>query len=250
MRLRGVITVLLVLVLSVPVFAASVDRMTDENSWVGEDGGIYTLQDGVTYKMVNGQLEYVSGPSQATVDDGLQSITDVMQQRPGADTPDANAMWKAQSLIGRTIGVALSVIMYIFFAMTFFTTACDLAYIGVPPIRALLYEPSNGGQVTDTNVQARRGRCLVSNELRSLLGLGNATSAAPRGGYNRYGGTAQFQTGMTNSNVALAYLKRRAVGVVLIVAVFMLLVTSTVFTDFGLNIGQMVYSWVSGLLGA
>lgn len=279
------------LAVSIPVFAASISSMTDENTYVDESGNIYTYQDGKVYQLIDGKLyEVVNGNQQ-------QSITDMMRNRPGSEKPDAETMERVSSTLHSTIGLGLSVCIYIFFAMTAFTTVCDLAYISIPPIRELLFEGGGGtaylhqsvmhgiannemaraqnaamqgdaaraamlqnqamrseheGQYRDANwfgnkeaMEKSRGRtgrrCLISRELQSILNSGQF------GGFTN--GATGVQAGQSNRNIILMYLKRRSVSIVVIVAVFMLLVTSTVFTDFGFDIGNMIYRFAAKLLG-
>lgn len=237
---------LVVLSLSVPVFA-SVSRMDDENTYVAEDGSIYTYQDGRVYQLIDGKLyEVINGKE--------QSIIDVFKNKPGSERPDGVVMGEAQDIIGKTIGVGLSVIIYVFFAMTAFTTACDLAYIGIPAVRGFMYSGGGNGSGMQSGNQyggihqgpgmpphhhhgpnpqnpgsgERKSVCLISQDLRSMVNP---------------------QTGSMPPNMMVTYLKRRAVSIVIIVVVFMLLVTSTVFTDFGLNVGSMLYSNAAKFLG-
>lgn len=256
------ILVCLMLFSCLSVSAVSVSGMTDENTYIDEAGNVYTYQNDKVYQLIDGTLyELVNGNE--------QSIIDVMKKKPGSEAPDAEIMGQAQSVIGSTIGVALSVIIYVFFAMTAFTTACDLLYIGVPAIRPTLYdEPvgmpgmsrmpmgmpgmmqsSMGNNQGMTNPQAPKGRCFISRELKSLVRSGQMNSRNASGSYNMCGGSRPMQAGAQNPNIMLAYVKRRAVSIVIIIAVFMLLVTSTVFTDFGLNIGNMIYQKAASLLG-
>lgn len=284
------------------VNAASVGNMTDENTYISEDGKIYTYQDDKVYQLVDGELyEVVNGNE--------QSIIDIMKQKPGSEVPDAEIMGQANSLVGSTIGVALSVIIYVFFAMTAFTTACDLAYIGVPGVRSVLYDGAGSnsnanlhssvmhdiaksqmnragqaamrgdmagaarlqnqalgseaeGQYRDQNWFGNRdrlnraqsqsaggagGRCFISRELKSLVQQGQVNVTVTSNSYGGVVGQGKVQN--SNSNILVTYLKRRAVSIVIIIAVFMLLVTSTVFTDFGLNLGKMIYQYAAKFLG-
>lgn len=74
------------------------------------------------------------------------SITDVMGDWGNRNKPDSDTMNTANSWIGSHLGVLLSVIIYLIFALTFFTTACDLAYIAVPPLRPFLYSGGSDSQ--------------------------------------------------------------------------------------------------------
>ena len=53
---------------------------------------------------------------------------------------DGKVLDKANKEITTFTVMLLSIIIYLIFAMTAFTTACDLLYIGFPPIRPYLYD--------------------------------------------------------------------------------------------------------------
>lgn len=74
------------------------------------------------------------------------SIADVMDDWGNRNKPDSETMNTANGWISSHFGVLLSVIIYIIFALTFFTTACDLAYIAVPPLRPFLYSGGSDSQ--------------------------------------------------------------------------------------------------------
>lgn len=81
-----------------------------------------------------------------------QSITDVMGGWGSNNKPDEDSMNEATGFINSTLGVALSVIIYIIFAMIAFTTACDIAYIAIPPLRPMLYTPDDNTGVNMNNM--------------------------------------------------------------------------------------------------
>jgi hypothetical protein len=93
---------------------------------------------------------------------------------------------------------------------------------------------------------------LISSELQSLVDTPQINTSV---NVNVYGGTVQpGYVGQVNNtigvkNLLLSYIKRRAYAIVIIVVVLMLLVTTSLFTDFGLNIGQYVYNQLSSFLG-
>lgn len=66
---------------------------------------------------------------------------------------------------------------------------------------------------------------LISRELQSLIGTNS-------------------NTGKIQGNVIKNYFKRRALSIVFSVIVLMILVTTSLFTDFGLNIGQAILDFL------
>lgn len=66
---------------------------------------------------------------------------------------------------------------------------------------------------------------LISRELQSLIGTNS-------------------NTGKIQGNMIKNYFKRRALSIVFSVIVLMILVTTSLFTDFGLNIGQAILDFL------
>jgi len=212
-------------------------------------------------------------------------------------TVDTETMDKASTLTNRLFGTLTSCIVYAIFALSAFTTACDLLYIAVPPIRTFMYNPSGGQQQTvkpytqmygdqssiqqNTNQQNSNGiferirngeAALISNELKQLLNTptsmtnsymnrrpvmrmnygrrGYGHSGYGRNGYANYGyGMNDF--GQQNQMqvpelkiVILEYFKNRVIALVLMAVVMVLLLSSSVFTDCGLNIGEAIMRWL------
>jgi hypothetical protein len=85
---------------------------------------------------------------------------------------------------------------------------------------------------------------LISNELKSLIDNNQSGTSANRQGNN----TQQGYSGGIE-NLLTAYIRRRAYALIIIACVLVLLVTTSVFTDLGLNIGQALFDFFSKLLG-
>lgn len=75
---------------------------------------------------------------------------------------------------------------------------------------------------------------LISNELKSIIDRQGQGNQANRGSSQN----------MSNRDILRTYIKRRTVGIVYMVIVLMLLLTSSFFTDTGLNIGQLIFDYV------
>ena len=161
-----------------------------------------------------------------------QSLSDIMREVPKEQNEniDTNVMDSAQDKIGNTIGVLTSVVIYLIFAGIAFTTSCDLMYIAVPMSRQYLNTKSQNQQSNSMYGQQNQsqGYCLVSDTVMQILN--------------------QQQRQMTSGYLCKEYLKRRSVTVIIGVIVLMLLVTTSVFTDFGLNIGAWFYYSLKSLL--
>lgn len=174
----------------------------------------------------NAKVYHGSGDNQSLFD-AVDEAVDNQNQNI-----DDEAMKSGISAIDGTIGVLISFIIYLIFAFLGFTTATDLLYIGFPGIRPTLYSSSSqsNGQMgmqgmNNGNSDSKSGTCLISNELRQ-------------------------QVEMTGDYINMKeYFKARAVSIVLTVVILFILVGSTFFTDFGLNIGALIYDFVSSLLG-
>ena len=85
---------------------------------------------------------------------------------------------------------------------------------------------------------------LISRELQSLLVSNSSTVNVNVN--NMYGNEGQLQSRVNSSrdNLLRSYVKRRALSIVFSVIVLMILVTTSLFTDFGLNIGQAILDFL------
>lgn len=91
---------------------------------------------------------------------------------------------------------------------------------------------------------------LISRELRSLIDDNSNVINVTATTYHDLNNTSRTNFNLTPTrNLIFAYLKRRAVAVIFMVIVLMLLVTTSLFTDMGLNIGQVIFNAVSNFLG-
>ena len=93
---------------------------------------------------------------------------------------------------------------------------------------------------------------LISNELQSLLQqntTGTQVNMNVGGGTTGYAYGRGMNMGSVNNiqgnqkYLLTAYLKRRAWAIIITVVVIMLLLTSSIFTDFGFDIGDYILSW-------
>ena len=158
---------------------------------------------------------------------GRTSITDEIQDFSKTNKPDQKKMDKYVPAITRVAGTITSFIIYIIFAFLGFSTACDLVYMAVPFLRSYMYQGSEQSQ-GGTGMQAGQGShekkaCWISDDLKYLI--------------------------RTKQMRPLAYIKRRAVSLIIIVVVIIVLCMSTVISDFGVNIGEFIFDYCSKVLG-
>lgn len=232
---------------SVPIFATDTSH---------QEGEIYQGDDGKYYEIINGKSMEIDNGSGS---DG--SIADVFKGYSKTTKPDSEVMADVRKNITSPIGTLISVIMYLIFAFTGFTTVTDLAYIAIPPIRSILC-PANGGNANgyssytreSADKAAQRGdmasaasRSWISSELRSLVS--NVQTNGQTSQDRNFTATTGTNLMQNKKNLLVEYFKRRAVGIIYTVVILMLLVTTSLFTDLGLNIGQSIYNVVSKFLG-
>ena len=249
---------------TVPIVTYATDTSTHQ------EGEVYQGEDGFYYKIIDGKSYKVEGGS------GSQgSITDVFKDYSSTTTPNGETMQKVNTKVSSVTGTAISVIMYLIFAFTGFTTACDLLYISMPPLRSVLCPANEGsmmgsaynGNMTRTpllNQQAgniemdgagiangKNGsaapRCWISRELRSLVS--NVQTNGQISQDRNFTATTGINLMQSKKNLLVEYFKRRAVGIIYMVVVLILLVTTSIFTDLGFNIGEFIFEKASSFLG-
>lgn len=262
---------------TVPIVTYATDTSTHQ------EGEVYQGEDGFYYKIIDGKPYKVEGGS------GSQgSISDEFKNYSSTTTPDGETMQKVNTKVSSVTGTAISVIMYLIFAFTGFTTACDLLYISMPPLRSVLC-PANGGyangyssytresadkasqrgdmakaamlhrQADDiemhgngiAHVNGKNGsaapRSWISSELRSLVS--NVQTNGQISQDRNFTATTGINLMQSKKNLLVEYFKRRAVGIIYMVVVLILLVTTSIFTDLGFNIGELIFEKVSSFLG-
>lgn len=94
---------------------------------------------------------------------------------------------------------------------------------------------------------------LISRELKSLLDAPDISTTVNAYGHDYNTGT-YGRVGQINNSIGKPligskeffklYLKRRAFSLILLAAVLILLVTTSLFTDLGLNIGQAILNFL------
>lgn len=131
----------------------------------------------------------------------------------------------------------------------FVITALDLVYIGLPPFRSMLYSggQSSGGMGMGMGGGQQGGqkqRQWVSDECLAVCGQsggGQASSGMGMGmgmGMNSMGGQGGQQQGA--KSMILEYFKKRTIFLI-IFAVATVMLTSSIFTDCGINLANLLF---------
>lgn len=210
-------------------------------AYAAEEGEIYQKEDGYWYRMIDGkEYQVVNGNEGGSLTDAIKSAKDSSI----LDEEDSKTVGRLGGNISSAAGNVTSFLIYVMFAFCFVTSAFDLLYISAPPLRPVLWNRSSGvaqtqnfgssngmqGQQYNNNQlgQSQQGEqskkwCLVSDELKYVM---------------------NYQNNMPQKALIMSYFKKRAYAVIVIVVVVFLLIGSSVFTDFGLNIGEMLLSFV------
>jgi hypothetical protein len=158
-------------------------------------------------------------------------LTDVMDGMGSQEVPDNGLLSEATSGITEFAGILISVLIYVFFALMALTTAIDLLYIVFPPIRKILC-PTDSSQGNDIPTQGQQGqvqgqtkpkKCWITNELKRIM-----------------------QTTPLNNKKTIIqrYFNARIISIVSAVVVMILLVSTSIFTDTGLNIGKALLNFL------
>lgn len=187
--------------------------------------------------------------------------------------------------LATAIGTLTGVILVIVSAGIFLVTALDLAYIGIPFLRKYLntnYMAGGqaqaggmpmaggmmggrmgmmGGGMQPQGAPVGGGRCIVSDEAVAAVNLANPQAQAPAGGGMPMGGMGmgmgmmgggmqpQQAQPMPTKSVALTYLKKRMFFII-IFTVCMVILMSSVLTDCGINLAELLSKVIQKLNGS
>lgn len=174
------------------------------------------------------------------------SVTDYMRNyKPVTDENMQNATQYA-SPITNAIGTFVGFVVMCVSAGIFAVTALDLAYIGLPVTRSFLNPQqaqqqgwgmgSMGGAQQQTQEYGLH-RKWVSDE--AVACVAQANPQQQQGGFGAMGGAQQQQPQQTKSVISM-YLKKRIVFLV-VFAIATVLLTSSIFTDCGINLAQLMF---------
>lgn len=198
------------------------------------------------------------------------SVSDELKGWKPIDSDDMQNARARSSWLTDLIGVAISFIMIILFSVIGLITALDMLYIGVPWSRGMLYTPGTDGAggisgMNGTGKTSLLGIQWVSDEavqVASMLGgsaqaTGHGGGMSPMGGFGGgfgggYGGVglgAQPQQVQQNGGRSpiRAYLSKRLVFLVYL-GICSVLLFSSMFTDFGINIGGFILDLLSNIM--
>ena len=205
-----------------------------------------------------------------------REVVDMLKGYRAFDSDDLAKAAQDASPFTKVVSWAISIVILLIFSLTAFVTVLDIAAIMLPFIRRFLYEPgaSGGGgfggiggfgrgmggmqQQQPTKTQWISDEAVNCIEL--LGGSSNANAANNSGmgmmsggfgggmGMNRMGGMGMNQQSQQvaekKSSVLWAYLKKRA-WVLFLLGVVIVVLTSSIITDFGMNIGLFVYKIIA-----
>lgn len=170
---------------------------------------------------------------------------------------DEEASAKANSYIypiAQFANLVMALILSVTFIAMMVITVLDLLYIAVPPVRSMLYAGSSGGSSGGMGFggsgfggggqqSSSSGKQWISDEAKAVVGDLEGSSGGNSGGFGGgmgFGGSGfgggGSQPEKSKKSVITSYAKKRVVFLV-VFGVVALLLTSTIFTDIGVNVG-------------
>lgn len=190
-------------------------------------------------------------------------VSDTLKGYKAVDKEDMEQARKSSAWLTNLIGVAISFLIIATFAFIGLITALDVLYLSFPPVRGFLYTAGTDGTggmsgmnmsgtnsigsrqwVSDEAVQVASmlGGSAQANGHGSPMGMG---MGMPMGGPMGMTGAQSHQKQQGGGRVAIGvYVQKRVVFLVLLGLATVLLFTSA-FTDFGINVGGMLLNVLS-----
>lgn len=188
------------------------------------------------------------------------SVSDYLQNREVIGDEEMQKANNLASPMVSVIGTIAGFIVLIASAAIFAITALDLLYIGVPFTRTYLApaQTSGGGMgMMGGQQQQPQGRQWVSDEALQAVQLANPAGGA--GGGMPMGGMGGMMGGMgamggaqqqpqSTKSIILGYFKKRVFFIV-IFSVCTIVLTSSIVTDCGINLGKLFLKATAALNG-
>ena len=201
--------------------------------------------------------------------DDSNSISGQLKGYKAVNSEDMKHARESSGWLTSILGVAISFLVILVFAFTGVITACDLVYMYIPPLRKFLYSPGTDGTGAMTGMGGGGGSTSifgvqwVSDEAVSVSALlegsaqahghggGGMMSEGFGGGYGGgFGGGFGAQPNDVQQkggkSAIRVYLGKRVVALTLLGVASVLLFTSA-FTDFGINVGGMLLNLLAAV---
>ena len=225
---------MLMLSFSTPVFASDLDSLGNTSTTSTSNQGGNS----------NNNNNNNNGSGNDSITDYLKGYTPVTDQ----NMSDAK---QYASPITNILGTATGFIVMLVSAAIFVVTALDLCYIGLPFTRNFLNPQAQGGgspmggmsPMGGTGGAQPQGKRWVSDEAVACVAMANPQGGgggmSPMGGMGMGGSMGGAQQQPTKS-VIMTYLKKRAFFLI-IFAVATILLTSSIFTDCGINLAELSF---------
>lgn len=247
-------------------------------SFVGNDSNVVYAIDNFGNNKENTETENVETNTQTNNETNTNTqqqpgngISDALKGYKAVDKEDVEQARKGSAWLTNLIGVAISFLIIATFAFIGLITALDVLYLSFPPVRGFLYTAGTDGTggmsgmnmsgtnsigsrqwVSDEAVQiaAMLGGSAQANGHGYPMGMGMGMRTRmgmgmPMGGPMGMAGAQSPQEQQGGGRVALGvYLQKRVVFLVLLGLATVLLFTSA-FTDFGINVGGMLINVIS-----
>lgn len=244
---------------------------TQDNSQTSQNSGSNLNDIDVTGKITGNQKE--SGSDHTNISGEGGSITDQFKNNAPIKSEDLAKAKQGSSWLTGLISVAVATIFYLVLGFVALVTVLDLAYLYVPFVRPYLYTAGTDGTGGFTGQGSVGGGSIlgkqwVSDEAVQVASmLGGSAQATGHGGGGGFGGGfggggfgggfggggfgAQPQQTQEKGgkSVAYIYLKKRTVALVFLGVAAVLLLFTSVFTDFGFNIGGLIYRIIDIMSG-
>ena len=188
---------------------------------------------------------------------GNDSVTDYLKgYTPVTDQNMSDAKQYA-SPITNILGTVTGFLVMLVSAALFVVTALDLCYIGLPFTRNFLNPQSQGGGMGGMGMSPMggsmgggqpQGKRWVSDEAVACVSMANPQGGGGGMGMSPMGGMGMSPMGgsmgggqqQPTKSVIMTYLKKRAFFLI-IFAVATILLTSSIFTDCGINLAELSF---------
>lgn len=198
--------------------------------------------------------------SEGNTSEDTGSIADEMKGYKPVDEEDMQKAKESSSWLTDLTGVFISFIIIVTFALVFVITALDFLYIAVPFVRGFLYTAGTDGTggLSGNNMSGSTsfmGKQWVSDEavmVSAMLGgsaqanghmsggmpgmMGGGMMGGPAMGLGAQNASTQQKGGKSPIRVYIA----KRVGFLIFLGVASVLLFTSAFTDFGINVGGML----------
>lgn len=188
---------------------------------------------------------FLGGVGEQSLNQEDQDVADWLKNKRNVTADQLENASKTLTPVTDFIGYIIGGIIIILMSGVALITASDLLYISIPPIRGVLYKGNDGNSAGVNITTSSKKLRWISDEAVACAGMLEGSSQGSSS-YSNIIGASQPQQNMSTKSVIATYFRKR-IFFLLFLALCVIVLTSSVVMDCGINLAEWVLKLITTL---